>query len=34
MLEAKRLKEFHFTVEEGTGDSWPIRSWGMAATLA
>ncbi|EGE59913.1 hypothetical protein RHECNPAF_1780014 [Rhizobium etli CNPAF512] len=34
MLEAKRLKNFHFTVEQGTGDSWPIRSWGMAATLA
>lgn len=34
MLEAKRLREFHFTVEEGADGSWPLHSWGMGATLA
>jgi hypothetical protein len=34
MLESKRLKEFHFTVEDGSDGSWPIHSWGMTAMLA
>jgi hypothetical protein len=33
MLEAKRLKHFHFTVEEGADGSWPVHSWGMTAAL-
>jgi hypothetical protein len=33
-LETKRLKDFHFTVEEGANDSWPVFSWGMSAALA
>jgi hypothetical protein len=33
LLEAKRFRHFHFTVEEPAGKTWPIRSWGMAATL-
>ena len=31
MLDERRLKEFHFTLEDKAGDSWPIHSWGMAA---
>ncbi|MCK1624659.1 hypothetical protein IVA98_16085 [Bradyrhizobium sp. 160] len=34
MLEAKRLKQFHFTVEEAIGGSWPVFSWGMATALS
>lgn len=34
MLEAKRLKDFHFTLGDETNGSWPIYSWGMSATLA
>jgi hypothetical protein len=34
MLELKRLKEFHFTVEKGSDGSWPIHSWGMTAIFA
>lgn len=34
MLEAKRLKDLHFTIEDGVNDSWPVFSWGMSATLA
>ena len=34
MLEAKRLKDFHFTVEDGADGSWPVFSWGMSAALA
>jgi hypothetical protein len=34
MLEAKRLKDFHFTIEEARDGSWPVRSWGMSTTLA
>jgi hypothetical protein len=34
MLESKRLKDFHFTVEKGANGSWPIHSWGMTARLA
>lgn len=32
MLEAKRLKDFHFTVEDSADGSWPVYSWGMSAT--
>ena len=34
MLEAKRFKNFHFTIEDGTDGSWPVHSWGMSASLA
>jgi hypothetical protein len=34
MLEAKRLKDLHFTVEDGANDPWPVFSWGMSAALA
>jgi hypothetical protein len=34
MLELKRLKEFHFTVEEGSDGSWPLHSWGMTAMMS
>lgn len=34
MLEPKRLKDFHFTVEDGAGGSWPVFSGGMSAALA
>jgi hypothetical protein len=34
MLEAKRLKDFHFTVEDKADGSWPVHSWGMTSTLA
>lgn len=34
MLEAKRLKDIHFTVEDGANDSWPVFSWGMSAAMA
>lgn len=33
MLEAKRLKDFHFTIEEARDGSWPVSSWGMSTTL-
>jgi hypothetical protein len=33
-LEAKRLKDFHFTVEEGENGSWPIHSWGSTGLRA
>jgi hypothetical protein len=33
MLEAKRLKDFHFTVEEYADGPWPVGSWGMSMTL-
>jgi hypothetical protein len=29
MLEANRLKDLHFTVEEETDGSWPVHSWGI-----
>jgi hypothetical protein len=29
MLEAKRLKDFHFTIEEGADGSSSVHSWGM-----
>lgn len=34
MLEAKRLKDLHFTLEDGDKGSWPIFSWSMSAALA
>lgn len=33
LLEAGRFKEFHFTIEDGSGNSWRVRSWGMATQL-
>jgi hypothetical protein len=33
MLEAKRLRDFHFTLEDEAEDSWSIYSWGMSAAL-
>jgi hypothetical protein len=29
MLEANRLKDLHFTVEEGANGSWPVHTWGI-----
>ena len=34
MLETKRLRSFHFSVEDGTNGSWPVFSWGMSAAFA
>lgn len=35
LLEAQRIKEFHFTVEETEQESaWPVRSWGMATRFS
>jgi hypothetical protein len=34
LLWEKRFRSFHLTVEEPDGKTWPIRSWGMATTLA
>ena len=34
MLETKRLKDPHLTVEDGTDGSWPVFSWGISAALA
>jgi hypothetical protein len=34
LLEAKRFRSFHLTVEDPEGKIWPIRSWGMSTTLA
>ncbi|MER8536663.1 hypothetical protein NKH61_27650 [Mesorhizobium sp. M1005] len=29
-FEAKRFRDFHFTVEDKEADGrWPVRSWGM-----
>jgi hypothetical protein len=33
MLEAGRLKEFRFTLEDEAEGSWPIHSWGISAAL-
>ncbi|WP_287319800.1 hypothetical protein [Mesorhizobium sp.] len=33
-IEARRFKDFHFTVEEEAEGSWPVRSWGMRAELS
>jgi hypothetical protein len=32
-LEARRLKNFHFTVENGADGTWPISNWGMACRI-
>lgn len=33
-LEARRIKDFQFTVEAGSeGDVWAVHSWGMGLTL-
>jgi hypothetical protein len=29
MLEANRLKDLHFTIEDGANGSWPVHSWGI-----
>ena len=34
MLEAKHLRDFHFTVENDADGAWPVYSWGMSVTLA
>jgi hypothetical protein len=31
ILEANRLKDFHFTLEGETEGSWPVHSWGIQA---
>jgi hypothetical protein len=31
MLEAGRLRSFHFTFEDESAGSWPVYSWGMSA---
>jgi hypothetical protein len=33
MIVTKRFGALDFTVEERVGNSWPIRSWGMATSL-
>lgn len=33
MLEAKRLRDFHFTLEAGEEDAWTVRSWGMGVSF-
>jgi hypothetical protein len=33
MLDAKRLKHFHFTLEAERDTAWPVRSWGMGTSL-
>jgi hypothetical protein len=33
MLEAGRLKEFRFALEDEAEGSWPIHSWGMSAAF-
>ncbi|MBR1129487.1 hypothetical protein [Bradyrhizobium iriomotense] len=34
MLEAKRLRDLHFTVEDGANGAWPVFSWGVSVGLA
>ncbi len=34
MLDAKCLRDFHFTVEDGANGSWPMFGWGMSVALA
>ena len=29
MLEANRLKDLHFTLEDEADGSWPVHSWGI-----
>ena len=31
MLDANRLNDFHFTVEDEIDGSWPVHGWGMPA---
>ncbi len=33
VLEARRLKEFYFTAEDGAEGHWPIHSWGMTTEI-
>jgi hypothetical protein len=33
MLEAKRVRNFHFTLEDKMAGSWPVHSWGMSTSL-
>ena len=33
LWKAGRCKEFHVTLEEEAGGSWPVRSWGMGVRL-
>ncbi|MER8766430.1 hypothetical protein [Mesorhizobium sp. M0968] len=33
-IEARRFKDFYFTVEEASEGSWPVRSWGMGTITA
>lgn len=33
LLEGKRVRDFHFTVEDEADGSWPVFSWGMSAAL-
>lgn len=33
-IEARRFKDFYFTVEEAREGSWPVRSWGMGTMTA
>ncbi|MGV7219333.1 hypothetical protein [Bradyrhizobium sp. UFLA05-112] len=34
MLETKRLKDLHFTVEDAANGSWPVFSCGMSAAVS
>ena len=34
ILEARRLKDFHFTLEDEADGFWPVYSWGMSAMSA
>ena len=33
MFETSRVRDLHFTIEEGADGSWPVQSWGMSAEL-
>jgi hypothetical protein len=33
MLEAKRMRNFHFTIEDEIAGSWPVQSWGMSTSV-
>lgn len=33
-IEARRLREFHFTIEGERDTSWAIQSWGISQALA
>lgn len=33
LVDVGRLRDFHFTVEEGADGSWPIYSWGMSVRI-